>query len=97
MYLSGWSHELALCPATRLSSVQYDREGMNLDLKIVFQLFVQTLLLVDGAEAASYHFLLRNNMEHRVRRLLWQHRYHSPANVEHCGDGYLVRFCSRCT
>ena len=44
-------------------------------------------------------------MEHCVRRLVWQHRTtvtvvaecNVPANVEHCWDGYLVRFISRCT
>ena len=93
MDLSGWSYEVALCPATRLSCVQYDREGTNLDLIIVSQLFVQTLPLpctkVRFATVrgwCGYHFSLWHNMAHCVRRLVWHHST-AVTVVAECGMG----------
>ena len=40
---------MALCPAAWRSNVQRDRESANLDLEIVFQVFIQTLVLSIGS------------------------------------------------
>ena len=45
MDMSGWSYVDDPLSAAWRSSVQRDREGANLDIRIVFQLFVQTLPL----------------------------------------------------
>ena len=45
MDMSGWSYVDDPLSSAWRSSVQRDREGANMGLRIVFQLFVQTLPL----------------------------------------------------
>ena len=72
MDLSGWSYEDDLLSVAWRSSVQRDREGANLDFRIVSELFVQILPLrgticVSNTSSLKWFLCLsRSSMRGRV-------------------------------